>query len=259
MSIAPASRCGLFVKTPSPHIIEVLATCAGVDFAVIDAEHAPFDRRDLDMMMLAGKAAGLPLMVRVPDIEPSTILSALDLGAAGLVIPHVDSPDIARRVVTLARYRNGMRGYSGGTRIAGYGTISMAQVCNAADGVPIIAQIEHPDAVRHVAEIMAIDQIAGILVGRADLALSMGYENTAAPPVEQATKSTFAAVSGSGKIIGAVVANHAERDRFAAMGANWFLVGTDHSYLRLGARTALGSLAVDGAVARSNLTGSQQL
>jgi 2-keto-3-deoxy-L-rhamnonate aldolase RhmA len=239
LSLAPASRSGLFVKTPSPHIIEVLATCPGVDFAVLDAEHAPFDRRDLDVMLLAGRAAGLPLMVRVQDSQPSTILSALDLGATGLVIPHVDSAEIARSVVALARFRGGARGYSGGTRIGSYGSIPMARVCDAADSVPIIAQIEHPNAVRDAADIIAIDEIAGVLIGRADLALSMGYDNTADPAVEQATRAMFSAVAGCGKIVGAVVADHRERDRFAAMGANWFLVGTDHSYLRLGARTAI--------------------
>ncbi|MEO9131498.1 MAG: aldolase/citrate lyase family protein [Sphingomonas sp.] len=243
ISAAPAGRSGLLVKTPSPHIVEVLATCPGIDFAVLDCEHAPFDRRDLDVMLLAGRAAGLPLMVRVQDTQPSTLLTALDLGADGLVIPHVDSPEIARRVVALARYRNGSRGYSGGTRIAGYGTTPMARVCDDADRVPIIAQIEHPDGVASVEEILAIDDIAGILVGRADLALSMGFDNTAAPDVEQATKAMFARVAGSAKIIGVVVADHRERDRFAAMGANWFLVGTDHSYLRLGARTALDALS----------------
>jgi 2-keto-3-deoxy-L-rhamnonate aldolase RhmA len=239
VSSAPPGRCGLFVKTPSPHIIEVLATCPGVDFAVLDSEHSPFDRRDLDVMLLAGRAVGLPLLVRVQDIQPSTLLSALDLGAQGLVIPHVDSPEIARKAVTLARYRTGSRGYSGGTRIAGYGTVAMARVCDDADSIPIIAQIEHPDAVASVEDILAIDDVAGILVGRADLALSMGFDDTAAPEVERATSQMFARVAGSGKIIGAVVADHRERDRYAAMGANWFLVGTDHSYLRKGALAAL--------------------
>jgi 2-keto-3-deoxy-L-rhamnonate aldolase RhmA len=233
-----AGRSGLFVKTPSPHIIEVLATCPELDFAVLDAEHAPFDRRDLDVMLLAGRAAGLPLLVRVQDSQPSTLLSALDLGAEGLVIPHVDSPKIARQAAEFARYREGRRGYSGGTRIAGYGTIPMARVCDAADMVPIIAQIEHPDAAGCVKDILAIDQIAGILVGRADLALSMGFNDASAPEVDKVVQALFASAAGSPKIIGAVVRDDRERDRFAKMGANWFLVGTDHSLLRSGVQNA---------------------
>jgi 2-keto-3-deoxy-L-rhamnonate aldolase RhmA len=115
----------------------------------------------------------------------------------------------------------------------------MARVCDAADMVPVIAQIEHPDAVADVEPILAVDTIAGILIGRADLALSMGYDDAAAPEVDRVVRSLLAQTAGSDKIIGMVVADHFERDRYAALGANWFLVGTDHSYLRLGARAAL--------------------
>jgi 2-keto-3-deoxy-L-rhamnonate aldolase RhmA len=81
-------QVGTFVKTLSPHVVEILGP-TGLDFAAIDAEHAPFDRAALDLMMLAGRAARLPIHVRIPDTAPATILSVLDVGAAGLVVPHV--------------------------------------------------------------------------------------------------------------------------------------------------------------------------
>jgi len=235
---------GIFVKTPSPHIIEVLATCPELDFGILDGEHAPFDRGDLDVMLLAGKAAGLPLLVRVQDACPSTLLSALDLGAQGLVIPHVDTPEIAEHVAKLARFRGGLRGYSGGTRAAGYGTTRMAQVCDLGDITPVIAQIEHPSAVESVCEILAVEGIAGILVGRADLALSMGFADTSAPEVEEAASKLLAKIQYGGKIIGVVVSDREEGRRFAGMGANWFVIGTDHSLLRAGVRAAHKSPAV---------------
>jgi 2-keto-3-deoxy-L-rhamnonate aldolase RhmA len=68
-----ATRVGTFVKIAAPSVIEVLAL-AGLDFAVIDGEHAPFDRADIDRLVLAGVAAGLPLLVRVPDDAPATLL-----------------------------------------------------------------------------------------------------------------------------------------------------------------------------------------
>ncbi|MEH3105791.1 MAG: aldolase/citrate lyase family protein [Sphingomonas fennica] len=233
-----AGSAGPFVKTPAPHVVEVLATCPGVDFAILDGEHAPFDRRDLDMMLLAGKAAGLPLLVRTQDRQPSTILAALDLGAAGLVVPHVDSVAIAREVAALARYRGGLRGYSGSTRSGGYGTIAMADACDAGDGVPLIVQIEHPDAIPAVAAILGEPAIAGIVVGRADLALAMGHDRTNAAAVEEAVRDVFARAAGCGKRLGVVVGDRGECARFAAMGADWFVIGTDHSLMRTGVRHA---------------------
>jgi hypothetical protein len=102
---------GLFIKTPAPQIIEIIAL-AGPDFAVIDAEHAPFDRVTLDLMLLAGRAAGLPLLVRVADARASSIGGALDLGAAGVMVPHIASVEMARAAVANARYRGGTRGFS---------------------------------------------------------------------------------------------------------------------------------------------------
>src|SRR6266567_4212348 len=87
---------GTFIKTDSPHVVEVLGTTA-LDFGVVDAEHAPFDRAGLDRMMLASRACGLPLLVRVQDYTPTSIQTALDLDAAGILVPHVDSADFARQ------------------------------------------------------------------------------------------------------------------------------------------------------------------
>lgn len=222
---------GIFIKTPSPHVIEVLAT-AGLDFVVVDAEHAPFDRADLDRMMLAGRAAGVPVLVRVVDNSASSILTPLDLGAAGIIVPHVDSVEAARAVVAAARYRGGARGFSSAPRHAGYGTRPMRDIIGTADRALVIVQIEHPDAARDVCEILAVDGVDGILVGRADLALAMEEEDANAPSVHEAVTSLFARAGNSPKLKGVVVSNEAERARYAHMGANWFIMGNDQSLLR---------------------------
>jgi 2-keto-3-deoxy-L-rhamnonate aldolase RhmA len=117
-----SSHVGTFVKTASVQVIEILAM-SRLDFVVVDAEHAPFDRRDIDLMVLAGRACGLPVAVRVPDSEAATLLSALDLGAAGLVVPHVDTAEQARALVARVRFRGGLRGFSSSPRAAGYGSL----------------------------------------------------------------------------------------------------------------------------------------
>jgi 2-keto-3-deoxy-L-rhamnonate aldolase RhmA len=233
---------GLFIKTPSPHVVEVLGT-AGLDFAVIDAEHGPFDRAALDVMMLAGRAAGLPLFVRVADQQASAILGALDLGAVGVVVPHVDTVEIARAIAASARYRGGSRGYSGAPRHAGYGTIPMRAVIAAADEVRVIVQIEHPDAVPRAAEILALEGVDGILVGRADLAIAMGEEDSGAARVDDAVRELFASVRTSEKIKGVVVSSEPERSRYADQGANWFIMGNDQGLLR----SAAVRLLADGS------------
>ena len=76
--LAAESRAGLqigtFVKTASSAVMEILAL-AGMDFVVADAEHAPLDRRDIDLIALAGRASGLPVLVR-SVCQKTTVLEA---------------------------------------------------------------------------------------------------------------------------------------------------------------------------------------
>lgn len=77
---------GTFLKTPTSHATEIVGEL-GFDFVVIDQEHAPFDRMSTDVALLAARAMNVPALVRVPG--PETILSVLDCGATGVLVPHV--------------------------------------------------------------------------------------------------------------------------------------------------------------------------
>jgi len=235
-SLPPAGdfHAGTFVKTPSPQVIEILSG-AGLDFAVLDAEHAPFDRTALDLAMLAGRAVKLPLFVRVPDREAATLLNVLDLGAAGVLVPHVDSAEQARQVVARCRYVGGERGYSSSPRAAGYGALGMTAAIAQGDRNVVICQIESAQAVEQAALIAAVTGIGGIFIGRADLALSMGLDNAQDPRVIEATEHVIRAGLSAGTMVGMFVGSNAEREKYLALGVRWFVQGSDQSMLRQGA------------------------
>src|SRR4051812_49144716 len=140
---------GTFVKTTSPQVIEILGG-TGLDFAVVDAEHAPYDRAALDLAMMAGRGVNLPLLVRVLERNASGLLSVLDMGAAGLLVPHIDTADDAREVVAHCRYVGGDRGYSSSPRAAGYGASGMKEAIRVGDRNVIVCQIESVQAVENV-------------------------------------------------------------------------------------------------------------
>ena len=227
-------QVGTFVKTASPQVIEILGG-SGLDFAVLDAEHAPLDRAMLDLMMLAGRAADLPLLVRIPDSQPATFLSVLDMGAAGVLVPHVDTVAQAEAAVGSARFRGGSRGYSSSPRFAGYGSLGMVKALTAGDQAMVICQIESPQAVANAAAIAAIPGVEGLFIGRADLALAMGLEDARHPDVMAAADNSIAAALAAGKLAGVFAGSVAECDRYAAQGVNWFVMGSDQSLLRQGA------------------------
>jgi len=226
---------GTFVKTPAPQVVEILAG-AGLDFAVLDAEHAPWDRAALDIAILAGRASGLPLFVRVLDRRASTLLAVLDLGPVGVLVPHVDSARDALDTVAHARYVGGDRGYSSSPRSAGYGAWGMKEAVRLGDQAIVICQIESRQAVDEADAIAAVPGVGGLFVGRADLALSLGLDSVQDPRVEQATEHVIRAAAAAGKVIGVAVGSTAERQRFAALGARWIVQSSDQSLLRQAAQ-----------------------
>ncbi|MFD2856314.1 aldolase/citrate lyase family protein [Seohaeicola zhoushanensis] len=97
---------GTFVKSRDPAVVEILGH-AGYDFAVLDAEHVAFGRADIAAMAVASRAARLPLVVRVPEAGGPWIATALDAGAAGVMVPQVGDTDTAARLVRAVRHGAG--------------------------------------------------------------------------------------------------------------------------------------------------------
>lgn len=235
-------QVGTFIKTPASHVVELLAL-AGMDFGIIDAEHGPFDRANADGMMIAGRACGLPLYIRTPDDAAATLLWALDIGAAGVVVPHVDTAAQASEVISRARFRGGVRGFSNSARWGHYGTTGIEEAIAIGDRAEILVQIESAQAVVNVEAIAAIEGIAALVIGRADLALSMGLTNLDDPYVIEGTRRSIAAARAAGKGAVVVVSVMSAARDFIEMGATRIVVASDQGFLRSAAQQAVSGVA----------------
>ncbi len=221
---------GTFVKSAAYQSIELLAL-AGLDCVVIDAEHAPFSPGDLDRMILAGRAGGLPVLVRVAGLDPGPIAACLDMGATGIVVPHVRSVADATAAVAAAKYAGG-RGFSPSHRAGGYGTRGAAAYLAAADGeTSVWCQIEDADALDHLDAIAAVPGVDCLFVGRADLSLSLKVETTSDPKVAEAVRAVGRACRGAGIAAGLFVPGTAEIPERSAEGFSAFISGSDQSWL----------------------------
>lgn len=226
---------GTLVKTPSPLVVEVLSLAA-LDCLCLDAEHAPFDRMQLDLCLLAARAARKPVLVRLPSAAPEHILNALDCGATGVVVPHVRSAAEAEAVARAAHFGPGGRGYAGSTRAAGYTTVPMAQhQANSAKGVVVVAQIEDPEAVQEVEAIAAVTGVDALFVGRVDLTVGYGADSQDDPRVVAAVERVCAAGLAVAKPVGMFLARVDDVAYWRERGASLFLLGSDHSFLLAGA------------------------
>lgn len=231
---APEPLFGTFIKTPTHHGIEI-AALAGLDFVALDGEHAPFSANALDLSLLACAAGNIPGIVRISDASPTSVLQALDLGAAGLLVPHVSSREQAETVVAATRYRRGTRGFSNSPRAGRYGRTAMAEHRASSDeSVAVIAQIEDPQAVERIDEIVDTPGVDAVLIGRADLAIAYGVDFIDKPVIENAVRKVVLAAARSGIPSGVFVGTAAELPRFIDMGVRFFIVGSDQSALLRG-------------------------
>ena len=179
---------GSFIKTPTSHAIEILGDI-GFDFVVIDEEHAPFNRESIDLALLAARASNIAGIVRVAEARASSILSALDCGAAGVLVPHVFSVEKATEIASWSRYRGGRRGYSGSARAGRYGATPMWTNVDLSDAqTTVIAMIEDPEALDTIDAIASVDGIDGFFIGRGDLTVSLGAASASAAEVQDAVR-----------------------------------------------------------------------
>jgi 2-keto-3-deoxy-L-rhamnonate aldolase RhmA len=234
---------GTFVNTAAYQVVEILAL-GGLDCVVIDAEHAPFSPADLDRMILAGRAGSMPVLVRVTGLDPAPIAQCLDMGASGIVVPHVRSADEARAAVAAAKYK-GRRGFSPSPRAGGYGTCGADAVLAAADGeTSVWCQIEDADALGVLDEIAAVEGVDCLFVGRADLSLSLGATGTGDLRVSEAVRAVGRACQSAGKAAGLFVSGTAEIPDRAQEGYGAFVCGSDQSWLLEQARARCAAFAL---------------
>jgi len=232
---------GTWVKTPHPHVVEVLAL-SPLDLLVLDAEHAPFDRGALDLCLMAARGAGKPVLVRPASSAAEDILNALDCGADGVIVPHVRSADEARDVVRACHYGPGGRGFAGSSRAAGYTTLGMARHRARAKSVIVIAQIEDVEAVEAIDAIAAVDGVDALFIGRADLTISYGVETPDDPVVVAAVERICAAGAGAGRTVGMFLGRVDDVAHWRGRGASLFILQSDQEFMLKGAARLAASI-----------------
>lgn len=218
---------GLIVKMPSTAIVEMSAR-AGFDFAVIDTEHGGADGDGLEHHVRAAESFGMRVLVRVGSHAPIDILRALDIGAAGIVVPHVRTQAEAARLVQAAYYPpRGSRGLATSTRAGDHSLLALdAHLQEAAEQTVIVAQIEDQAALAHLDAIATTPGIDVIFVSPSDLSMSLGHPGEFAHPAVQAAMDAIvqAARPASHAVLGAFAHDERDAENWVERGAQfiWF-------------------------------------
>ena len=211
----------------------------GFDAVWIEGEHGPVDFADIPDMSRACDLWGTSSVVRVNLNLPGVIYRTLDVGAQGIVVPHVNTADEARAVVDGAKFHPlGNRGNF--TSRQGYGVSDYAAKAN--DETLVVVLIEDVIAIDNLADILTVDNIDVFFVAPGDLAQTMGYLGQAEhPEVVTVVESAIQQIVAAGRVAGAMVSDGNVEARIAA-GARFVLSGWA-PWFEAGARSYLDKVA----------------
>jgi len=230
---------GTWIASPSLVAVDALRGM-GLEWFMIDTEHAQVNPETLAAMAAVLNAAGATPLVRVGNLDQYLIKQGLDSGAHGILVPLVSTPAEARAAVAFAKYPpEGVRG-AAAAAASRYGT-ELASYLRTANAETLVGvQIETRAALDHLNEIAQVDGLDLLFVGPQDLTLSLGLlDDRANPVVREAMRRVVLACEAHDKIPGTLVINADERQSAIDLGFRFIALASDVRFLLEGAKQFL--------------------
>jgi 4-hydroxy-2-oxoheptanedioate aldolase len=192
---------GMIVSSSDPALTEIIAF-AGYEFVVIDGEHAPLGPREWLTHIRAAQAGGITAMVRVPENRPLVIQQALEIGAQGVVVPHVDTGTDAQAAVSAVRLPpEGSRGRCSSTRAARFSRQGWDEhSAQVAEEFLVIPIIESGLAMENLDDILDVEGIDYVQFGPGDLSVDLGV-SISSPEIEQHYRRALQVAASRGKFV----------------------------------------------------------
>jgi 2-dehydro-3-deoxyglucarate aldolase len=235
------SLFGTILTIPSAEIVEILVE-AGYDWFFVDLEHSSMTAREAQLLLQVS-AGRVPCLIRTENHQELVIRKALDVGADGIIVPQVNSAEVAQHIVAVAKYPPvGTRG-AGLGRAQGYGFTFKDYVERANESLAVVVQIEHIEGVRNVDLILEVPGIDAVFIGPYDLSGSMGkLGQIEDKEVQQAIDTVIASAKRRKIPVGIFSTSAATVARYIEKGVSLIAVGTDALMLGSAARKELALL-----------------
>ena len=208
---------------------------SGADIVCIDVEHGLLGWDGALPAVVTLSAAQVPLVVRVPSHDPVTIMKALDAGAGGVIVPHVESADQAAAAASACRYPPEGRRSWGPTRAS---LLSPGDTFTANRAVACIAMVETDAAIARADEIAQTPGIDAVIVGSNDLALDLLDADGSVAAVKESAEferrleSVASACREAGVVAGAPILPSVSADRLRDLGFDLLIGASDAALLR---------------------------
>ncbi|MEZ0351420.1 HpcH/HpaI aldolase/citrate lyase family protein [Mycobacterium sp. pR1184] len=206
---------------------------AGYDYVGFDAQHGYLDDADIAGILRRLEQVPIATAVRLPNADPAPIGRVADAGADAVFIAMVESAESAAAAVAATRYPPaGVRSF--GPLRAGLGLDPAAHEAR----VSVFAMIETAAGLANLADICAVDGLAGIYIGPADLAISMGHRpvgSTRQPEVLDAIVRIHRVATEAGLVTGIHASEGKAGHAMAQLGFRMITLAAESAALRRGA------------------------
>lgn len=231
-------QVGLFMALADPYVAEIVAT-AQFDWIMIDAEHGPNDVRSILQQAQVLAAYDIPVAVRPSMDAQWMIKQLLDIGVQTLVVPMVDTPEQAARIVSAAQYPpKGIRGVGTSMARAARWNGVGDYLERASDEICIIVQAETKLAVSNLEAIAEVPGVDAIFVGPSDLAADMGkIGEPNHPDVQAVVEDALLRIVASGKSAGVFTGTPEFTRRAFELGCGFVACGSDAAVFSQGIRS----------------------
>jgi 2-dehydro-3-deoxyglucarate aldolase len=221
---------GSLLTLPSPEVAEILAM-TGLDWLFIDLEHSTMGAGEAQAILQA-VGGRVDCLLRLPLNDEIWIKKALDTGAAGIILPQVNTAEEARRAVSLSRYPPQGSRSVGLARAHGYGMKFQEYLERANEEVVVVIQAEHILAVQNIDALVGVEGVDAVLVGPYDLSASMGLVGQVDhPEVRAAIERVRRACQEKGMPLGIFATTTQRASHFLSQGFNLLAVGSDALFL----------------------------
>ena len=214
--------------------IPIILKNAGCQFIIFDMEHGGLSLEQFKTLAIISNAISISPLIRIPEVNYNYVARALDLGAAGIMAPMVNTYEEALNIVQSSKYPpNGVRGAGFGFAHDNYKNESPLSYINTANSNLInIIQIESKQALENVEEIAAIDGVDCLWVGHFDLTNFLGIPGQFDSDIYfNSIKRVVTAAKLNKKSLGIMVNNQDELKMYSDLGFNMIAVGTEMSIL----------------------------
>ena len=198
---------GIMIKEARNVNIAEILEIAGFDYFVIDMEHAFYDMSDISSLLQFARRTEITSVVRIPRLDYAYVAKTLDMGAEGIWVPHLDTVEQAKALVSYGKYPpEGSRGAA----IPVFRQKERQEFKEAADyfravndETLLIAQMESREAIGNVEAITAVEGIDVAMMGTQDLSLDMGFAGRGqCPEMRAAVQKVVDACRKNGKASG---------------------------------------------------------